>query len=233
MFQSHNEAFCYGILLHIFPQKYYVWRERASIDAWYYRQFHASRRNNTSRCVLRSHTLNIFYNKKINFIYRLNLSYRSRYQTFSRHKTIWKVFTVLTRFFVVAPVFVIYNFLLKGTWETIKNFFPCVGFVIVFNCCTIFFLLLLKKITFFVWSWKFYFCLWVIMSSTMLFAVIVISGFVTSTIALKCYQCGMYNDGVGSITPCMNHTHQELKSCAAKDNMWCIVSKTFHYVFLI
>lgn len=232
MFQSHNEAFCYGILLHIFPQKYsYVWRERASIDAWYYRQFHASRRNNTSRCVLRSHTLNIPNKKKLHLPFESLVSLTlTNVSLVSRHKTIWKVFTVLTLFFVVAPVFV--EFFVKGKQEKQLKTFSLCWFRDCFKLLYIF-LLLLKKITFFVWSWKFYFCLWVIMSSTMLFAVIVISGFVTSTIALKCYQCGMYNDGVGSITPCMNHTHQELKSCAAKDNMWCIVSKTFRYVFQI
>lgn len=46
--------------------------------------------------------------------------------------------------------------------------------------------------------------------------------------ALQCYQCGQYNDGVGSITPCLNYTanlaHLHLKECARKSDKYCIVS---------
>jgi hypothetical protein len=35
--------------------------------------------------------------------------------------------------------------------------------------------------------------------------------------ALQCFQCGQYNDGVGSITPCLNYSaalaHLHLKDC--------------------
>lgn len=46
--------------------------------------------------------------------------------------------------------------------------------------------------------------------------------------ALKCYQCGMYNDGVGSITPCLNYTETTapnyLKDCPKSSDNYCIVS---------
>lgn len=47
--------------------------------------------------------------------------------------------------------------------------------------------------------------------------------FVT-TIALQCWQCGQYNDGVGSITPCINYTHMVLKECPSREHTFCIVS---------
>jgi hypothetical protein len=46
--------------------------------------------------------------------------------------------------------------------------------------------------------------------------------------ALQCFQCGQYNDGVGSITPCLNYTanlaHLHLKECARSSDKFCIVS---------
>lgn len=46
--------------------------------------------------------------------------------------------------------------------------------------------------------------------------------------ALKCYQCGMYNEGVGSITPCLNYTETTaqyyLKDCPRSSDNYCIVS---------
>lgn len=46
--------------------------------------------------------------------------------------------------------------------------------------------------------------------------------------ALKCYQCGQYNDGVGSITPCLNYTDKTaafyLKDCPRSSDAYCIVS---------
>lgn len=46
--------------------------------------------------------------------------------------------------------------------------------------------------------------------------------------ALKCFQCGQYNDGVGSITPCLNYTEQTapfyLKDCPRSSDAYCIVS---------
>lgn len=46
--------------------------------------------------------------------------------------------------------------------------------------------------------------------------------------ALQCHQCGQYNDGVGSITPCLNYTDQSahlyLKDCPRSSDKFCIVS---------
>ncbi|XP_049779220.1 uncharacterized protein LOC126176125 [Schistocerca cancellata] len=37
--------------------------------------------------------------------------------------------------------------------------------------------------------------------------------------ALRCYRCGEYTDGVGSITPCLNYTAQRhLKECPPEAN---------------
>lgn len=55
---------------------------------------------------------------------------------------------------------------------------------------------------------------------------------VTTSNALQCYQCGQYNDGVGSITPCPNYTETAanlfLKDCPKSTDKYCIVS-TFYY----
>lgn len=48
---------------------------------------------------------------------------------------------------------------------------------------------------------------------------------------IRCYRCGQYNEGVGSITPCINYTAQMLMECSATDE-WCIVS-TYYYYLLI
>lgn len=41
---------------------------------------------------------------------------------------------------------------------------------------------------------------------------------------LKCYQCGEYTDGIGSITPCTNYTDEKhLKQCL-DEGAQCIVS---------
>lgn len=46
---------------------------------------------------------------------------------------------------------------------------------------------------------------------------------------LKCYKCGQYNEGVGSITPCLNyseqHQHLYLKECSKKSDNYCVVSE--------
>ncbi|XP_046383712.1 U-scoloptoxin(05)-Sm1a [Ischnura elegans] len=37
--------------------------------------------------------------------------------------------------------------------------------------------------------------------------------------ALQCYQCGLYTDGVGSITPCINYTAEKhLKDCPSTES---------------
>ncbi|XP_003426693.1 lymphocyte antigen 6C2 [Nasonia vitripennis] len=38
---------------------------------------------------------------------------------------------------------------------------------------------------------------------------------------LSCYKCGQYNDGVGSITPCINYTATQLQECP-KTSKHCI-----------
>ncbi|XP_015523028.1 lymphocyte antigen 6G [Neodiprion pinetum] len=43
-----------------------------------------------------------------------------------------------------------------------------------------------------------------------------------TTQGLNCFICGMYNDGVGSITPCLNYTAQmHLNECPTVSS-WCI-----------
>lgn len=46
--------------------------------------------------------------------------------------------------------------------------------------------------------------------------------------ALDCYQCGQYNDGVGSITPCLIYSEplekEHLKTCPRGSDKFCIVS---------
>ncbi|KAJ8946814.1 hypothetical protein NQ318_002093 [Aromia moschata] len=49
-------------------------------------------------------------------------------------------------------------------------------------------------------------------------------GLFAAAVALKCYQCGMYNDGVGSITPCLNETYMKLIECPMRENNYCIDS---------
>ncbi|XP_020295466.1 uncharacterized protein LOC109860643 [Pseudomyrmex gracilis] len=41
------------------------------------------------------------------------------------------------------------------------------------------------------------------------------------THGIRCYKCGQYNEGVGSITPCINYTAHMLKECPPSDE-WCI-----------
>lgn len=49
------------------------------------------------------------------------------------------------------------------------------------------------------------------------------------TNGLKCYMCGEYNEGVGSITPCLNYSdqykHLYLRSCTKDSEKYCVVSK--------
>lgn len=55
----------------------------------------------------------------------------------------------------------------------------------------------------------------------------VFAGFLSVVSGLQCFQCGMYNDGVGSITPCLNHNHTKLIECPKPDHRYCIVSNVF------
>lgn len=50
------------------------------------------------------------------------------------------------------------------------------------------------------------------------------ASFFASSLALQCYQCGQYNEGVGSITPCINQSHMVLKECPSENHKFCIVS---------
>lgn len=63
--------------------------------------------------------------------------------------------------------------------------------------------------------------------SKLLFIILVTKSLIFAE-ALKCYQCGQYNDGVGSITPCLNYTEQTapsyLKDCPRSSDAHCIVS---------
>ncbi|CAH2238053.1 jg21665 [Pararge aegeria aegeria] len=45
----------------------------------------------------------------------------------------------------------------------------------------------------------------------------------TAAAGIKCWQCGQYSDGVGSITPCNNRSAARLNQCPP-DAKYCIVS---------
>lgn len=47
---------------------------------------------------------------------------------------------------------------------------------------------------------------------------------------IRCYKCGQYNEGVGSITPCINYTAHMLMECSSSDE-WCIVSTSTYIIF--
>ncbi|CAH0720994.1 unnamed protein product, partial [Brenthis ino] len=70
-------------------------------------------------------------------------------------------------------------------------------------------------------------------SSTRLVTVSVLLACVAVTAAIKCWQCGQYSDGVGSITPCNNRSAARLNQCPP-DAKYCIVSSitcTFPFNF--
>ncbi|XP_066157322.1 uncharacterized protein [Euwallacea fornicatus] len=48
------------------------------------------------------------------------------------------------------------------------------------------------------------------------------STFLLGVTALQCFKCGQYNDGVGSITPCINDTYMKQISCPKRDVNYCI-----------
>lgn len=72
--------------------------------------------------------------------------------------------------------------------------------------------------------------------SKILFIILVTKSFLVAE-ALKCYQCGQYNDGVGSITPCLNYTEQSapfyLKDCPRSSDAYCIVSVLAKLLFVL
>lgn len=67
-------------------------------------------------------------------------------------------------------------------------------------------------------------------SSLFLCVVILLVFMIISTSGLQCHICGQFNDGVGSITPCLNYTvenaHLHLKECPRKTDKFCVVRKT-------
>lgn len=69
-------------------------------------------------------------------------------------------------------------------------------------------------------------------SSLFLCLVILLVFMIISTNGLQCHICGQFNDGVGSITPCLNYTetnaHLHLKECPRKSDKFCVVS-IWHY----
>ncbi|XP_044755747.1 uncharacterized protein LOC123314492 [Coccinella septempunctata] len=54
------------------------------------------------------------------------------------------------------------------------------------------------------------------------FVGIILIGILGSAMALKCFICGMYNDGVGSITPCINDTNMPVRECQGDKYKFCI-----------
>lgn len=73
-----------------------------------------------------------------------------------------------------------------------------------------------------------------IIQNKLLFIILLIKSLLFAD-ALKCYQCGQYNDGVGSITPCLNYTEKTaafyIKDCPRSSDAYCIVSWNITYSF--
>lgn len=71
--------------------------------------------------------------------------------------------------------------------------------------------------------------------STILVTVALAMVMILSANALSCYQCGQFNDGVGSITPCLNYSanlaHLHLKECSRKSDKFCVVSNGSIFIF--
>ncbi|CRK87045.1 CLUMA_CG000873, isoform A [Clunio marinus] len=63
-------------------------------------------------------------------------------------------------------------------------------------------------------------------SSLIFSMVIVLFTLIIATNGLQCHICGQFNDGVGSITPCLNYTetnaHLHLKECPRKTDKFCV-----------
>lgn len=68
-------------------------------------------------------------------------------------------------------------------------------------------------------------------SSLLLCLVFLLVAMIITANGLNCHICGQFNDGVGSITPCLNYTeanaHLHLKECPRKTDKFCVVS--FHF----
>ncbi|CAG9569571.1 unnamed protein product [Danaus chrysippus] len=59
------------------------------------------------------------------------------------------------------------------------------------------------------------------MSHTRLVSFFILLSFVAAVASIKCWQCGQYSDGVGSITPCNNRSAARLNQCPP-DAKYCI-----------
>ena len=66
------------------------------------------------------------------------------------------------------------------------------------------------------------------MNASRIVGLLVLITIIGITNGLKCEMCGQYNEGVGSITPCLNYTpeHPEayLKECTKPNEKFCVVS---------
>ncbi|CAD0205556.1 unnamed protein product [Chrysodeixis includens] len=60
------------------------------------------------------------------------------------------------------------------------------------------------------------------MSCTRLATVFVLLSLAAASSAIKCWKCGQYSDGVGSITPCSNRTATRLEECPSNAK-YCII----------
>ncbi|XP_030375949.1 uncharacterized protein LOC115625160 [Scaptodrosophila lebanonensis] len=64
------------------------------------------------------------------------------------------------------------------------------------------------------------------MMALLVAAILLCGGWIGVADGLKCHMCGQYNEGVGSITPCLNYTkdiaHLYLKECTKKSEKFCV-----------
>ncbi|XP_026313643.1 uncharacterized protein LOC113225535 [Hyposmocoma kahamanoa] len=58
-------------------------------------------------------------------------------------------------------------------------------------------------------------------STTILATVCCLLALAVTASGIKCWKCGQYSDGVGSITPCANRTAAKLEECP-NDAKYCI-----------
>ena len=65
--------------------------------------------------------------------------------------------------------------------------------------------------------------------SLVLCLVLLVVSMIVPSNGLQCQQCGQFNDGVGSITPCLNYSeknaHNYLKECPRKTDKFCVARK--------
>ncbi|XP_052124461.1 U-scoloptoxin(05)-Sm1a [Frankliniella occidentalis] len=64
---------------------------------------------------------------------------------------------------------------------------------------------------------------WTLVALTAAAIMVLLVTVVPTASGLKCFQCGFYTDGVGSITPCINHTVElHLKECPKEKSKSCL-----------